>query len=310
MTPHRQPGPAKTAFAFQQSADGGNRYQLYIYDDITKYGALNWETWEYEDADTSANKIREHLQSVPEGAELELHINSNGGEAFEAVAIYNLLCQYKGRKTAYVDGVAHSAAFVLLFACDHRIMGQGTAALFHNMWTYTQGNATQLRQAADRLDQLMQSNRKIYLERAQNITEEEMAELMEKETILTPEQCLHYGFCDEVRGYVVNAEAQEEAAMQQAGKLERLAAAQEAYRQQLLQFSRQALQKGRTAMEDTGPDPEEPPGRETEGQNGGEPRQQEAGQQEKNNHTAQKALNIMSAFLMAATKTGGNKSEE
>ena len=26
----------------------GNIHQIYIYDDITKYGDFNWETWEYD----------------------------------------------------------------------------------------------------------------------------------------------------------------------------------------------------------------------------------------------------------------------
>ena len=40
--------------------------------------------------------------------------------------------------------------------------------------------------------------RKADLERAKNLTEEELINMMEKETILTPQQCLDYGFCDEI----------------------------------------------------------------------------------------------------------------
>ncbi len=36
------------------------------------------------------------------------------------------------------------------------------------------------------------------MERAKNLTEEELQEMMDKETFLTPEQCLEYGFCDEI----------------------------------------------------------------------------------------------------------------
>ena len=27
---------------------------LYIYDDVTEYGEFNWQTWEYDDSETSA----------------------------------------------------------------------------------------------------------------------------------------------------------------------------------------------------------------------------------------------------------------
>lgn len=217
-----KPAAPGTVFAFRQSADKENTYELYIYDNITKYGDFNWETWSYQDAETSAKHIRDIIGGIPEGAALDIHINSNGGDAYEAVAIYNLLNQYKGYKTSYVDGVAHSAAFIIPFACDWRVMGKGTAALFHNMWSYVAGNAKELRLAADRLDKLMESNRSIYAQRAVGLTEEQIAEMMDNETMLTPEDCLKYGFCDEVTGYIPHdgqqASAQQETKSQPAQK--------------------------------------------------------------------------------------------
>ena len=273
MSFHQKAG---TVIAFRQAGDKSNVSQLFIYDDITKYGDFNWETWSYEDSETSAKHIREILESIPEGNELEIHINSNGGEAYEAVAIYNLLRQFKGKKTSYVDGVAHSAAFIIPFACDYRVMGKGTASLFHNMWTYTCGNARELRAAADRLDALMQSNRQIYLERAKNITEEEMIRLMDEETILTPEQCLEYGFCDEIAGYTADLEKQAEVMEQQAERMKGYLQAQEHFRQQLMQL------------------------KQTTGGAEVAPVQQEEKPKELNN-TQQRALKIMGAFL----ETGG-----
>lgn len=231
-----------TVFAVQQSAEKENVWQLYIYDDITKYGEFNWETWEYEDSETSANHIREVLQEIPEGAELEIHINSNGGDAFEAVAIYNLLCQYKGHKTSYVDGVAHSAAFLIPFACDWRIMGRGTSALFHEMWTGARGNAEQFRQIANQLDNMMQSNRQIYLQRAKNITEEEIKELMAAETVLTPEMCLEYGFCDEIAGYEARQQGQVEGIRQMAEQMEEYNSQIARYRQLVSQLKKPSEQ--------------------------------------------------------------------
>lgn len=271
-----------TTFAFKQSTDGNNKHQLFIYDEITKYGEWNWETWSYDDSDTSAKKFKEILQEIPESDELEIHINSNGGEAFEAVTIYNLLCQFKGKKTSIVDGVAHSAAFIIPFACDHRIMRKGTAALFHNMWTYATGNATQLRLAADRLDQLMKSNRQIYLERAKNITEEEMIDLMEKETMLTPEMCLEYGFCDEVAGYMENSDRQIADMQKRTDQIRQMIRVNEAFQKEMLLMAEMSKKRGAESQnqEITPVQPE----------------------QKENNDTKKMALNFMGAFLMATTK--------
>ena len=294
---------AKTVFCYKQAVGKENTYETYIYDEITKYGDFDWETWSYEDSETSANHIREILQELPDGASLEIHINSNGGEAFEAVTVYNLLNQYKGHKTSYVDGVAHSAAFIIPFACDHRIMGQGTASLFHNMWSFAQGNASQLRMAADRLDKLMESNRKIYLERAVGLTEDEIKTMMENETMLTPEDCLKYGFCDEIAGYVKNVDSQIEGAQQRVQQLQQLASMQKEMQNQMLMLSQYAEEEQESEDPET---QEENDQQEAEEQNLEETEQptteQKTDGQVQQNNVQGKALQFMSAFLNATTR--------
>src|SRR4051812_3626258 len=58
----------------------------------------------------SAREIADALDSVPDVKEINLHINSPGGDAFEGIAILNLLRQHPANVTAYVDGIAASAA--------------------------------------------------------------------------------------------------------------------------------------------------------------------------------------------------------
>lgn len=187
----------KVQFLFKQE---GNKYQIYVYDDVQEEGKFNWQTWTCEESETSAKYFRERLAEIPEDAEIELFFNSNGGSVKEGTAIYNQLKRHKAHKTGYVDGVAHSIAFVMLQACDHRVMGEGTSALLHEMWACVAGNAAQLRTVADQLDDLMVASRKLFMLRAKNITEEELKVLMEKETMLTPDKALEYGFIDEIAG--------------------------------------------------------------------------------------------------------------
>ena len=187
----------------------GNKHQIYIYDDVSEQGKFNWETWTREESQTSAKYFQEQLANIPDTDEIELYINSNGGSVKEGTAIYN---QLKRHKTGYVDGVAHSITFVILQACDHRVMGEGTSALLHEMWVCTAGNARQLREEADQLDILMQGSRKLFMQRAKNITEEELQSLMEKETMLTPDMALEYGFIDEIAGRTEIEEGPQQAA--------------------------------------------------------------------------------------------------
>ena len=76
-------------------------------------------------------------------------------------------------------------------------MHRGSTNLLHNMWLTCSGNATQLRKAADDLDEMMAANRQIFLEKC-NLSEDELIEMLDKETILSPDEALKYGFCDEV----------------------------------------------------------------------------------------------------------------
>ena len=148
-------------------------------------------------------------------------------------------------------------------------MGLGTSMLIHNMAMYAYGNAEYLRKCADDLDVLMESNRKIYMARAKNLTEEELADMMDKETYLTPEQCLEYGFCDEIGEY----QADQDRLNQQAGKrIQQL-------QQQINSFQsfRQEMQQFVAPAQPTPPEPKE----------------------SEEDNSKQKALRMMGAFLHA-----------
>lgn len=216
-----------------------NKAKLYIYDDVTEYGEFNWDTWEYEDSETSARYMRDRLSEIPEDQEIELHINSNGGSVKEGVAIYNLLRQAPNKKTGIVDGVAHSVAFLILQACDVRKMGIGTSALVHNMWMYVAGNAARLRKAADDLDDLMETNRQIFLQRA-TITEDELRQIMDAETYLTPERALEYGLIDEIIGKIDREDDQRQAGIMQkmVSMLQRQIAEQKSFREEMKMFAK------------------------------------------------------------------------
>lgn len=227
-----------------------NKAKLYIYDDVTEYGEFNWDTWEYEDSETSARYMRDRLSEIPEDQEIELHINSNGGSVKEGVAIYNLLRQAPNKKTGIVDGVAHSVAFLILQACDVRKMGIGTSALVHNMWMYVAGNAAQLRKAADDLDDLMETNRQIFLQRA-TITEDELRQIMDEETYLTPERALEYGLIDEIVGKIDREDDQRQAGSMQkmVSMLQRQIAEQKRFREEMKMFAKSVPEASGEEME-------------------------------------------------------------
>lgn len=238
-------------FCFQKAA--GNVHKLYVYDDVSAYGTFNWSTWNYEESETSAKYFRDQLEAIPDTDTIELHINSNGGSVKEGVAIYNQLRQKACHKVGYVDGVAYSIAFVILQACDERVMGVGTSALIHEMWIEACGNAKELRKMADDLDVLMESNRQIFLERS-SLEEQQLMEMMEAETFLTPDQCMEYGLIDKIGDYNAQMDGQQEDLEQQVQQMKDLVAQRKAFQENLAQMHQSAVKP---------PEPPEPPAPDT-----------------------------------------------
>nr|DAL67818.1 MAG TPA: Putative ATP dependent Clp protease [Caudoviricetes sp.] len=178
-----------------QKAD--NVHEIFIFDEIRKNGPFNWDTWRYEDSETSAKHFRELLNEIPENEEIKVYFNSNGGSVDQGTTIYNMLRQHGSYKTGIVMGGCHSIAFTILQACDKRIMGQGTTAIIHDMWETVTGNAADLRAEADNLDVAMDSCVALFMQRA-TISEDELRDLMHKTTTLSPQMALEYGLIDEI----------------------------------------------------------------------------------------------------------------
>ena len=60
--------------------------------------------------------FRDELES--DTGDIDLWINSPGGDVFAAAQIYNMLRDYKGRVNAKIDSLAASAASVIAMAGD------------------------------------------------------------------------------------------------------------------------------------------------------------------------------------------------
>jgi len=197
-------------FMQEKQQDGTNLHKLYVYDSIRARGPFNWETWQYEASETSAKYFRDRLNEIPTGEPIELHVNSQGGEVGEGVTIFNLLKQKReagSHITAYVDGTAYSVAMDIVMAANDIHMGLGTTMFLHNPWMYCSGNAEQLRNYADQLDSLAAASLQLYLARSGGkISQEELKDMMDKETMLDPETCLKYGFCDVIDTFRAEAE--------------------------------------------------------------------------------------------------------
>lgn len=181
----------------EQKTEIPDTLQIYIYGDV-EGDSYDWWTDEIIESETSANHFRNELEKYPNVSNIDIFINSNGGSVFEGTAIYNQLKRHKAYKTVYIDGFACSIASVIAMCGDKVVMPKNAMMMIHNAWMYVAGNASELRKAAEDLDQINKGNRQAYLQKAGNqLDETKLIELLDKESYLTAEECLTYGLADE-----------------------------------------------------------------------------------------------------------------
>lgn len=158
---------------------------LTIYGDIT--------SWPWSEGDVSASNLSRQLEELGDVNEINVYINSYGGEVAEGLAIYNALRRHKAKIRTFCDGFACSIASVIFMAGDERIMNEASLLMIHNAWTFASGNAAQLRKLAEDMDKITQASVEAYKAHS-SLEEEEIKALMDAETWILPGEALDYGF--------------------------------------------------------------------------------------------------------------------
>lgn len=162
--------------------------EIYLYSDI------GYDFWE---GTSTAETFAKDLKDLGDVNNIELHINSGGGDVFDGQAIHSLLKNHKAYVTCYVDGLAASIASVIAMGADKILMPKNAMMMIHNAWTGMYGNSQELRKMADDLDIINDTIVSTYLNRAK-VPEDEIRELMNNESWLNADKCLELGLCDEV----------------------------------------------------------------------------------------------------------------
>lgn len=152
--------------------------------------------WLNEDGITPKS-VKRQMDDAGEFARLTVRINSPGGNAFDGVAIYNVL-RAPGKPVAvYVDGIAASAASIIAMAGDTITMGKGSMLMLHNPWTIAAGDAKEFRAQADVLDKIGVSMSEIYVDRSGK-SKDEVREILEAETWMSAQEAVDQGFATDI----------------------------------------------------------------------------------------------------------------
>jgi ATP-dependent protease ClpP protease subunit len=115
------------------------------------------------DADATEFVQAVHALDVPA---MEVHVNSVGGFVWDALSMYEALKSHPAMVTAYVDGLAASAASFLIQAGDARVMATGSRMMIHDAQMVAVGSPAEVREMADIGDAVSNDIASVYAERA------------------------------------------------------------------------------------------------------------------------------------------------
>lgn len=167
---------------------------------INVKGAIvpNSDKWIYDIFDMEATSPKDVLNELNDlnGEPIQVTINSGGGDVYSASEIYTELKDYPGEVETRIVGIAASAASVIAMAGKVK-MSPTAELMIHNAVMRSVGDYN----AMDKTSEILQKTNKAISAAYRNktgLSEEELLELMNKETWLTADEAKEKGFVDEI----------------------------------------------------------------------------------------------------------------
>lgn len=161
------------------------------------YGDISNDTWWGDEV--TPKQFKQDLDALGDVKNLNIYINSGGGDIFAGQAIYTMIKRHSASKTVYVDGLAGSIASVIAMAGDKIIMAKGSMMFVHNGSIGLMGyfNASNLREYADEVEKITKSVVLSAYDRTGQ-TKEKIQEMLDAETWMSDQEAVDMGFADEI----------------------------------------------------------------------------------------------------------------
>lgn len=144
-----------------------------------------------------ASDFRAALAGLGEVNQINLRINSPGGEVFDGIAVHNMLARNKAHVVATIDGLAASIASLIPMAANRIIMPENAMMMVHNPAGLVFGTADDMEDMADALNKFRDGMVTSYVAKTKQ-TPEKIIEMMKAETWLSAKEAKELGFADEV----------------------------------------------------------------------------------------------------------------
>jgi ATP-dependent Clp protease, protease subunit len=180
----------RTWYRIQNAAATPNIADLWIYGII---GASF-----FADDAVTAKQLVDELAALPATVEtIRLHLNSPGGDPFDALAIANALRQHPARVEVTIEALSASAASIVAMAGDVVRIHDNALMMIHNPYAVAVGDAAEMRRMAEALEAITGALVTTYQWHT-SLDEATIVALMNATTWMDADEAVAKGFATEV----------------------------------------------------------------------------------------------------------------
>lgn len=205
---HMGPASAKAATASDAATKFWNvasvsddEGEITLYGDVMSHQPIDWWTGEPEPGlYITPEGFMEDLAAVRNKGHITVKLNSCGGDLYTGIAIHNALKALTGEVNVIVEGIAASAASVIMCAGDTVTVYPGSLIMIHgvSVLLWDSLNIQDMEQLMNGMDASERAVAEIYNSKT-GIEVETLRSMMTAETWLTGREAVDKGFADALK---------------------------------------------------------------------------------------------------------------
>lgn len=201
MGPAPVPRTASAPKFWNMTSVGDDEGEITLYGDVMSQQPVDWWTGEPEPGlFITPEGFMEDLAAVKDKSKITVKLNSCGGDLYTGIAIHNALKALSGEVNVVVEGIAASAASVIMCAGDTVTVYPGSLIMIHGvsvmLWDYL--NIQDLKLLMKGMDASERAVAEIYNGKT-GIAVETLRSMMTKETWFTGREALEKGFANALK---------------------------------------------------------------------------------------------------------------
>ena len=198
MGPAPAAPPAVVPKFWNMASVNDDEGEITLYGDVVSRQPVDWWTGEPEPGFfITPEGFMDDLAAVKDKSKITVKLNSGGGDLYTGIAIHNALKALSGEVNVVVDGIAASAASVIMCAGDTVTVYPGSLIMIHGVSVLMRGaqNMQDLKLLMKGMEASEKAVAEIYNAKT-GIAVDSLRSMMTKETWFTGREALEKGFAD------------------------------------------------------------------------------------------------------------------